>query len=166
MGDGKPCSNNTVRLNHGLTYPPEKDGANDIKVTAVNDHDYMTACSKRSRDPFIASGEYWVDHWAIRKAMKQASVNITDETFIIVPPVGKWRDRSDHSTIMGTTRHKSNRKVKSRAFYQRLLMAGYLRWSLPARSNVVDGVAPYALHCSHINYRCCDDFRLCDGLAA
>ena len=89
---------------------------------ACQDYDYMTACSKRERDPFLATGEYWIDHRVIQRAMESVPREFRDGPFDIIQSIQKWRYEDDTSTI-GGTRNASNRKLATKGFYKRLRTA-------------------------------------------
>lgn len=82
----------------------------------------MTACSKRERDPFLATGEYWVDHRMIQETMDNLPWRFRNENFYTVLSSQKWKGSNDISTICGN-RGETNRQIASKAFYRRVMIA-------------------------------------------
>jgi hypothetical protein len=82
----------------------------------------MTECGKRERDPFLATGEYWIDHCVLQRAMKNAPRKFKDLDFATIQSKHEWLENDDSSTI-GGTRSQNNKNLESKAFYGRLWTA-------------------------------------------
>ncbi|KAH8587229.1 hypothetical protein B0O99DRAFT_527176, partial [Bisporella sp. PMI_857] len=91
-------------------------------IKASKDYDYMTACSTRERDPFLASGEYWIDHAVLLDAIASVGQDFISFPFETIRSTDSWRDKKDNSGI-SEARNQGNRKLASKSFRKRLWIA-------------------------------------------
>lgn len=91
----------------------------------MRDYDFMNACSSRKSDPFLATGERWIDNTVLDLAMAStkddAFCNLTFTEVISVEP---WRAEDDGSPI-GGTRSANTRAASFAGFQRRLLIAAF-----------------------------------------
>jgi hypothetical protein len=82
----------------------------------------MNECSQRIADPFLATGERFIDMMAIYRAMQSVSKKFYKTEFEIIDSIGPWK-WSEDSAAIGGTRHKSVESSETRSFYKRLGIA-------------------------------------------
>jgi hypothetical protein len=81
----------------------------------------MAKSTQRWRDPFLASGEYTVDAYVLRR-LALAKPNLLNGEFVPVPSIDKWEAPTEHSAICGT-RNENERAESLRSFEKRLVTA-------------------------------------------
>lgn len=93
----------------------------------MKDYDYMTECSKRKRDPFHASGEYYTDKLALQRILSDTGLQPEFDRLELKTQKsrGKWETpnaEAPRNTILGTREVNVN-VLATRAFYWRLVLA-------------------------------------------
>lgn len=99
-----------------------------LKVQAVRDFDYMTECSKRERDPFRATGEYYTDKLALERILADTGLRSDFEGLELQNYSShlRWETLdpdAPRATILGNRTANVN-VLATRAFYWRLGIAG------------------------------------------
>jgi hypothetical protein len=82
----------------------------------MQDYDYMMQCSQLLRDPFLVTGERYIDDYVIKTTLGDTPLGDLDEIQVI----GPWED--DNAPI-GGTRHENMTKSWSKGFRERIIMA-------------------------------------------
>lgn len=85
---------------------------------ALKDYDYMELCSQKSRDPFLATAERWVDDEILRQASE--SVNINNEDLVDQAATEPWEKVR---TAIGGTRGVTFRKTWIHKFIGKLIIS-------------------------------------------
>jgi hypothetical protein len=82
----------------------------------------MRTRSKEPEDPFLVTGERWIDHRIMQRAMGNFYDHFVSENFEIDNSIGRWMENEDGVPIGGT----HNEKIKEsewKNFIKRLQMA-------------------------------------------
>ncbi|KAH6989228.1 hypothetical protein BKA56DRAFT_611505 [Ilyonectria sp. MPI-CAGE-AT-0026] len=103
------------------TNPPEWETRLKEYTQALQDHDYMTKCSQRPRDPFLVTGEYTVDDYVLT-SMATSRNGLQREKLRRVASQHVWEKPDEFSTICGT-RNENERMAQLNDFQRRLLAA-------------------------------------------
>lgn len=114
-----------VDMRYNLSEAPRWEENLREYVQAVRDYDFMNECSQRRSDPFLVTGERWIDDMVLHYAME----SVQDEEFCnfkfrTTESVETWRADDDNSPI-GGTRNENTRKAQSKSFRKRLLIAAF-----------------------------------------
>ncbi len=84
----------------------------------------MNECSQRLEDPFLASGEHFVDYWVIKQAINSAKhrQQFLARDFEPAPSLTPWKGREDTNPI-GGTRSETVRNARIKGFVKRVTIA-------------------------------------------
>ncbi|KAH6648869.1 hypothetical protein BKA67DRAFT_375180 [Truncatella angustata] len=92
---------------------------NDLKEYTIQDYEFMMSGSSATRDPFLASGERYVDDWVIRRALNGVHLGKLQAPIVVPAP---WNTSKD-SLPIGEIRSQHAAQVLVKGFQERLLMA-------------------------------------------
>jgi hypothetical protein len=85
----------------------------------------MNECSQRPTDPFLVTGERWIDDMVLHFALKSLDdKNFYELKFEKRDPVQKWKEKEDHSPL-GGLRNENTRTVWWKSFHKRVLIATF-----------------------------------------
>ncbi|KAF3011355.1 hypothetical protein E8E14_007893 [Neopestalotiopsis sp. 37M] len=109
-----------VELRHGASEP--SGWADDLRqyVQALQDYDYMGQFIWQSGDPFIITGERFVDRCMLDAAMKGLG---NDDDLRLIKPTRKWEDEFVIPAPIGGTRDRNLQTVLWKGFFERMLLA-------------------------------------------
>lgn len=82
----------------------------------------MSSRSKEPADPFLVTGERWVDHKILQRAMEPLRDYFVGESFELDDSIGGWMGKEDSSPI-GGTRNENVKESEWKNFRRRLEMA-------------------------------------------
>jgi len=82
----------------------------------------MVECSQRLVDPFLVSGEGFIDHMVLRNAIESHPKDFRKQKFARADSNGPWLGGADRRPI-GGTRNEKLREEKLRNFVKRLALA-------------------------------------------
>ncbi|ETS74498.1 hypothetical protein PFICI_14364 [Pestalotiopsis fici W106-1] len=110
-----------VDLRYGATEPA--DWASDLRqyVQALQDHEYMGKFIWQSGDPFIITGERYIDRCMLDVAMKDLENDKGSPRQS--KPTRKWEDSSVYPAPIGGTRDVNCETIFWEGFFQRMLLA-------------------------------------------
>ncbi|KLU92820.1 hypothetical protein MAPG_11742 [Magnaporthiopsis poae ATCC 64411] len=93
-------------------------------IKALQDYDYMESRSKLGRDPFVASGEYWIDNYVLNACISSEGHSPADDVQK-VDALGRWECEGDEivEQICGT-RPGNLSKAWWNSFRKRATLAG------------------------------------------
>jgi hypothetical protein len=93
-----------------------------VAVQALQDYDYMSTRSKELADPFLVTGERYVDHRVLQRAMGDQYDYFVQEKYELDESIGEWKE-SDEISPIGGTRNENIKNSEWRNFRRRLEMA-------------------------------------------
>jgi hypothetical protein len=87
----------------------------------LHDYDYMSTRSEEPSDPFLVTGERYIDHRVLHHAMgNKRDFFVSEEAYRLVDAIGPWRD---DSTPIGGLRNENLKRSEWVRFRKRLEMA-------------------------------------------
>jgi hypothetical protein len=92
------------------------------KVQALQDYNFMISRSKEPANPFLVTGERWVDHKILQRAMEPLRDYFVGESFELDGSIRDCVGMEDSSPI-GETRNENIKESKWKNFRHRLEMA-------------------------------------------
>jgi hypothetical protein len=112
---------------YGMHYVLQQIHAADADINlkivqALQDYDYMRTRSKEPTDPFLVTGERWIDHRILQRAMGNFHDYFVAENFEIDNSIGPWMENEDGVPI-GGTRNEKIKETEWKNFIKRLQMA-------------------------------------------
>jgi hypothetical protein len=90
----------------------------------MQDYDYMNVCSQRATDPFLATGENFVDGRVLRRAMESVPKSFRKTKFPLADSIRQWKGNEDSSPI-GGTRNETIKASEFKSFQKRLWIAAF-----------------------------------------
>ena|SRR5436305_535001 len=84
----------------------------------------MRTRSKEATDPFLVTGERWVDHCVLQRVMDEKPDYFRWEEYHVDDSIGAWKGKDDPAPI-GGTRNENIKESESKNFRNRLKMAAF-----------------------------------------